>query len=506
MCLIEHYQFFPLAILTIALIAYGRRKEISPKIHYGGILGHFGFGIAVVLLFASLSLGLVLIGWVSFVIFLISWIYVGFGWKAARASLPFAAALLIIKPLPEALEQPLTISMQELASYMGGQILDLVGVLHYRRGVVIVSPNADFFAEEACSGIRSLFSSITAVVIWGVLNRYHWFRHIANILQTFFWVMAVNAVRIALVIFVEDRSDYSIASGWPHQIVGVACFFMIFGAVLSTDGLFASIVLPRRSFPMDEVSSDATKENSGTTFPWGLRIWVSVLLVLGFFETRLLFMQPATKNLAEAMIPSDQADITEGLMGWKVKSFEHIHRDSHALEGGDSYAWQLVKDDRFIILSVDGSFPDFHDLEWCYRALGWNCVETREYRSLISTASSDLSAKENLCNLHVFKPSGESGFVIFSAADHSGRDVYPDPSLGMDWLHFIRERMVNSLRFAIGLTATESAKRALFSPPVSTIQLSQISTDVISEKDQMELRKVFLEARNQLRVSSRFSK
>jgi exosortase len=110
--------------------------------------------------------------------------------------------LLVIRPVPGSLEQLLTINMQKVASTLAGNILNIMGVLHYKQGVVLKLVGQSFMAEEACSGVRSLFSSITAIVFLGLMNRYHWSRHLFNVMQTIMWVVVLNAFRIAVVVYV----------------------------------------------------------------------------------------------------------------------------------------------------------------------------------------------------------------------------------------------------------------------------------------------------------------
>lgn len=504
----EHFQYFPMAIVAAVAIAYFRRGEIfptEPKPH------RLAYGLMLLVggvLFLSIALGLVLVGWISFVLFLLCCVFLGFGWQATKAALPIALILLIIKPLPNGLEERLTIYLQQLASFLGGQLLDLIGIIHFRQGVVLVLPNTSFLAEEACSGIRSLFSSITAVVIWGVVLRHHWFRHILNVGQTIGWVIVVNAIRIALVILVEDKTDFSIATGMPHQIAGIVGFFVIFGLVLSTDSLISGIVLPRERDSLEDTPPVVGSPifSGGRSIQYSFAM-MTLLFMLGCFAVRVGYMQSDTLGKSIAMLPSERTDLEDGVQGWRIDLFEHLHREEQSIQGSDSYVWRLEKNGMKLTLSIDGTFIDFHDLEWCYRALGWNCFETREYQTLLAAENSaENQPSDELCVLESTKPTGERAFVLFSGLDRYGKNVLPSPKLGEDTLLLMRERIISAIRFSVGMGTSYSVRRSMFEQPVSTIQLAYTSNQKPSDSEIAEMRRLFLDARERLRVSKRFAR
>ena len=100
---------------------------------------------------------------------------------------------------------------------------------------MLITEKKQFFAEEACSGVRSLFSSTAAISVLGVYLSYPWWRLIFNLIQTTIWVLVGNALRIATVVYVADSWTDSIASGPAHELLRLGVFLFIFVLALSTD-------------------------------------------------------------------------------------------------------------------------------------------------------------------------------------------------------------------------------------------------------------------------------
>ncbi len=210
-------------------------------------------------------------------------------------------------------------------------------------------------------------------------------------LQTVLWVIVFNAVRIALVVFVEENYSFSIARAGRTTCLATLSSFVIFGTVLSTDRLFSAIVLPK--------SHDGLEDTSGLPTRW--HDWLSVArqtdprFGVGFgvrgrssLVVRMLFMVPDYKDGFAQRMPAAQRDyMPTSVAGWEVSDFQVVNRPEHDLQGSDSYIWTLKKDDKKVLISVDGTFNEFHDLHWCYDALGWNCSSNRFYSSIAERAA-----------------------------------------------------------------------------------------------------------------------
>ncbi len=505
----EHFQYFPVAIAAAGVLGYSRRHDIvSGATIPRTWLVWIGLGAVVLVQLFSCMLGLALTSWLCFIAFLVVMLYAGYGWGGVKAAIPVVVMLLIIKPVPTFLEQFLTINMQKGASVLAGNLLNLMGVLHYRKGVVLSLIGQSFLTEEACSGIRSLFSSLAAITFLGLMNRYHWLRHAANIIQTIMWVIVLNAFRIAMVVYVEDQTSFSIASGWVHDAFGYLIFFAIFGLVLSTDRLFAAIVVPTVHEPPENPPELPASWTDYLVWPGGVidgLAFASLFGLVAILSFRMLFLIPDYKaGFAERLPAADRNFLPEELKGWQITDFQHVRRTEHDFQGAESFVWELTKDKVRVTLSLDGSFKEFHDLAWCYSALGWQCKSDRLYSTIAERSEGKFIENGEFTHIELSKNTGETGHVLFSAMDRRGLVVVPPPNFGQETGVFVTQAVINSLRFALGMQTTEGLRAATFEGPVSTIQLVYIPQDPITEEELEELKSIFLASREQLRNTSRF--
>jgi exosortase len=527
----QHFQFFPMALMAAAYLAYKRRgllwpprttDDSDPPVLQMPLPSSrrlpvsVGLALVSIALFFAIALQYPLVGWLCFLAFTAILLFGSYGMHGVWVMMPVYVVLLVIKPLPQFLEQPLTIRMQQIATQLASFLLDLVGVLHYKQGVVLVSVGKSFLAEEACSGIRSLFSSITAIVFWGLLNRYSWRRTCVNVVQTVFWVLALNAVRIAVVIFIEEKLGFSIATGWRHDVVGVVVFFFIFGMVLSMDQLLASLIEPRINDETDEMIEESKQHIPKIGWMQWLRwpgnrtslvAWCALFGFIALFGGPLIFMQPdhASGNTqATGLALPDEEYLPDELSGWKLDDFEHVTRPEQDLQGSDSFVWTYRDQAERVLVSLDGSFDDYHNLQVCYWAIGWQVTSDAFYTPITKRIQNEIDDSGEFTLLRLDKVTGEQGLVIFSAIDRHG-NIVPKPLTAIkDKMIFLMDRFENSLRFAAGLAPQASQQLTKFVPPVSTIQVVYMPSHSIEETEVDRLRAFFFEIRERLQQSPRF--
>jgi exosortase len=507
---LEHFQYFPVALAAAAVVAHDRRFDIvrratGPKtsLVYAGLLAMVGF------LCLGLLLGFPLVGWLSILGFLAVLLYASYGWGGLAAAWPIFLMLLLTRPLPDQLVQPITIGMQKIASQLASGLLDMFGVMHVQQGVVLSLVGKSFMAEEACSGIRSLFSSIAAIVFFGLMQRYGWRRHTFNILQTIFWVIIFNAVRIAAVILVEDRWEFSIAEGWRHELFGYLIFFLIFGTILSTDQWIAAIFPPVEAEPPAVPAHSPTQWYNALSWPgsrWSVLAFSLAYGLLGLLSLRLLSLQPVRTGFIEPLVAASRDQLPPEMLGWKVKNFRHLVRDRDDLQGKESYVWEFEKQGLSAVLSLDGTFDDYHYLAWCYSARGWECGVTNNYTSVVERAAGKTSGEEELTELALTKSSGETGLVLFTAVDKYGEVVVPPLKLQERSVAKLIAMLVNAVKFAFGQPSVQQVRLATFVPPVSTVQLLVIPPEPLNEAGEQEVKRLFLTSRDLLRRSTLFER
>lgn len=93
-----------------------------------------------------------------------------YGWKGVREfGMPFAF-LLVAVPLPGVIHSFLVNGLQAKVAAIDVEILNLIGIPAQQVGSLIHLPNGTVGIDEACSGIRSLQSTIMASLFIGYLG------------------------------------------------------------------------------------------------------------------------------------------------------------------------------------------------------------------------------------------------------------------------------------------------------------------------------------------------
>jgi len=90
-----------------------------------------------------------------------------FGWAGVR-QLGFAYAFILIAlPLPTIIYGPLVAGLQSKVATVNVELLNLIGIPAQQVGSLIHLPNGTVGIDEACSGVRSLQSTIMAAIFIG---------------------------------------------------------------------------------------------------------------------------------------------------------------------------------------------------------------------------------------------------------------------------------------------------------------------------------------------------
>ena len=103
-------------------------------------------------------------------LFLVSNILLVCGRRTLRHFLFPLLFFFVAVPLPKSIWNPVVFGLQQLVTVMDVESLRIMGVAAERQGSVINLPNCQVGVNEACSGIRSLQSSVMAALFVGDLT------------------------------------------------------------------------------------------------------------------------------------------------------------------------------------------------------------------------------------------------------------------------------------------------------------------------------------------------
>ena len=498
----DHYQFFPIILAGFGWLVWERLPLIKWP-----TAAAFSVRAGIYLLLSALVFAVACwtgSHWVGMIALLCSlwstvW-YVGGSSAADQLRGPFVFLLLLI-PLPLNLDLQLIIGLQKIATWLASGALDLRGVRHTVSGVAIRTASKSYMVEEACSGIHSLFSATSVMVFLSVYFRYSLPRLVLSLLQTVFWVLVANAVRVFLIVYVDARWQVSLDSGWRHDALGFATYAGVLLAAISSDQFIRFIfplsgsgkkVLQKDFFeqvvkPFNKFVSSILDEPK-LRGPLAVILPAVVLVALyvpgaGMAVARQWRSAPAGDGEAGGAVVSVAAlpqlsgeSLPTGLNGWQQLGFEAVTREGNDIFGMSSSVWTYQGDGLTANISADGFYPEWHDLAYCYTASGWKLQSGENHNIRVAGDAVTYT------RLNIYKQSGEFAKVYFCCFDSTNTAVKPPDPSGSLWRN-LKNRLASG-----GLGAGDAVSVV---PPVYQIQLMVVSDHELLPHEQQSLENLF---------------
>ena len=97
----------------------------------------------------------------------LSWV---FGWRGVRHFAFAFGFILFALPIPSVIYSPIVIGLQSRVAAINVEVLNMIGIPAEQAGSLIRLPNGTVGIDEACSGIRSLQSTVMATLFIGYLT------------------------------------------------------------------------------------------------------------------------------------------------------------------------------------------------------------------------------------------------------------------------------------------------------------------------------------------------
>ena len=161
-----------------------------------------------------------------------------FGWPGIRHFAFGFGFLLIALPMPSALYNPIVSGLQSKVAAINVEVLNVIGIPAQQVGSLIHLPNGTIGVDEACSGIRSLQSTVMATLFIGYLTLRNKALQIAlfilgillaitgNVIRSFFLSYMANEKGLASINTVHDAAGWSILA---FTAVGIIILSWLFG-------------------------------------------------------------------------------------------------------------------------------------------------------------------------------------------------------------------------------------------------------------------------------------
>jgi exosortase D (VPLPA-CTERM-specific) len=143
---------------------------------------------------------------------------------------PLAWAFLVLMiPIPALIINRLTVPLQLLAARLSAALLELVGVVVYRKGNILWLASGPLDVADACSGIRSLLTLFTLAAVYGYLMEARTWVRIVLVCLTVPIIVVANSVRIFGTAMLVQFGNRDLAEGVPHALAA----FVVFAAALT---------------------------------------------------------------------------------------------------------------------------------------------------------------------------------------------------------------------------------------------------------------------------------
>ena len=504
-----HYQFFPLVYAVFGGLMWHRRDRVldsttrpRPWLLATVLVVDWLLVTVATLLFSGFF------GVISLILAIAVLLYALVGWGGLRRSLPMLCLLLCVIPMPLNWDFRLIIQLQHLASRVASVLLDGLGLVHFREGVVLVTGQTQFITEEACSGIRSLFSTIASIVIAGVCFRMGWARIVFNLLQSVVWVLLGNAIRVAFVVYLTDQSIDWFAEGLGHDLLSLVVFAFILTMVFSTDAIVQLILriltvdhehpdespgwVPRwfdRSAASDPAPPTRRTGPGAGLSPTFATVWIVAFLLTTLLATRVVYAR-GLGRVAAAVTADDWSgpprDALPSQIGpWEQINFETVERSIDSFQGRYSSIWTYRFGDHHTVVSVDGPWDEWHNLGVCYLGLGWQ-TESRDIRR--SGGGAAVSRPRVYTELDLNKPD-RFGRVLFCSVDRNGNDMVFNVRRGFGDLAEFSQQFLRQVGQSLGLAQVEDIQL-----PAKTIQLYWEGGKTLSPTGESRMRQLFLDS------------
>ena len=215
--------------------------QISNRISHIAYSAALGMAIAALLLLLPLRLFEIanpewrLLAWthalavVTLTLLLLWWA----GGKAWLRHFAFPVAFIFIAvPWPTALETPVIQGLMRVVARVAAETAMLLGTPAQVEGNLIRVSNGLVGVNEACSGIRSLQTSLMIGLLFGEMKRLSVLRRVALVACAVAIALLANFVRAVFLVRIAATENLSQVSRW-HDIAGYSIIAFVFAATLA---------------------------------------------------------------------------------------------------------------------------------------------------------------------------------------------------------------------------------------------------------------------------------
>jgi exosortase len=149
------------------------------------------------------------------------------GWAVARHITPAFAMIFFSVPWLVSIENEIMKALMKVVAGVTVETVNLLGIYAVQIGNVIRLPNSIVGIEEACSGVRSLQSSLMAGYLFGELFRMHWYLRASLVLFGVILTFFLNLIRTLALTLITHGLGHEGYEKW-HDPLGNTIFVLGF--------------------------------------------------------------------------------------------------------------------------------------------------------------------------------------------------------------------------------------------------------------------------------------
>lgn len=518
-----HYGWFPFAFVAAAALAWMRWPEDSKKLFVNSKFSNITLVMGLIF---GLGGALLIEPWLAAgsVMLLVTSLFARISDRFGGTIWPAAMPLFVALVLPFNMDTMVITKLQHISANFTSRMLDVIRFGHYMPGTVIEVPGKEggYGIEGMCSGIQSFFTLLFVTVVFVVWMRRPFFRSLLLVVSAVFWAIFMNVVRLFVIPTLDFYADIDLAHGIEHAFLGWGTLLLGIILLLSTDQLLMFLFGPveasgsesgmakfitrvwnnliagdkeedehkkkrRRRPPLSAMSRTMAWATAGVLVLCGAMSMVSIAqafkapvkdMTIQFFQT-------------DVMVPLAKEDLPTTIDNWELLPNEDGYhaddRDFWSDFGRRSDSWIYATPRYRATISLDQTFPGWHELSICYRSGGWTLL-SRTWKA--EEVNIDGETEEwPFIEYRFKKRTGEHALVIFSLFDNFGQP-YPAPK---DWGSFTEH--LNDLKNRFG----QETRARLFRSETYQSQVFVHNFGEISDDMRQEITDRYLKARSKLR-------
>lgn len=247
----EQYQygwFVPVFAVYLLWLRWVDRPSASPESrHFWGWIWLVGMGFALMLpirLFEVANPDWRLLSWVHALLMVaLTWLAIwALGGKSWWRHFAFPVCFFLVAvPWVTPIETPIIQGLQRIVAAIVTEMMGMLGIPAQLEGSVIRLRTGVVGVNEACSGVRSLQTSIMSGLLFGELNRLAWPRRVGLVILLIGVALAANIFRGAYLVWVAAHRGVDAVAG-VHDMAGN----IVLGIVVVGSFALAGLLTPRK--------------------------------------------------------------------------------------------------------------------------------------------------------------------------------------------------------------------------------------------------------------------